>query len=106
VLRDFYRNWLAAHGKAFGEPLDHGDVEGGPTDEVPAGVDPKTGEITHDPQLTPEQVQRVQAGLAGIGQPDRAEMFKRVGITDQNVITLSQAQALHGMIDALKAMTA
>lgn len=53
-VRKLYADWLDAHGKrAFGEPLDHGDVEGAQGDaevdpvasEVPAGVDPTTGEI-------------------------------------------------------------
>ncbi len=64
MLRDMYAHWLDAHGRtSFGEPLDHGDVEGAQGDTetetepvVPAGVDPATGEVTGP---TPEATERL-----------------------------------------------
>jgi hypothetical protein len=49
LLRTMYTAWLDQHGRqAFGEPLDHGDVEDAQGDpvEVPPGVDAQTGEVT------------------------------------------------------------
>lgn len=58
-VRIAYSMWLEDHGiKAFGEPLDHGDMEGAQGDHeadqtvIPDGVDRDTGEVV-DPVPTP-----------------------------------------------------
>jgi hypothetical protein len=77
VLRDMYEHWLDAHGqRAFGDPLDHGDVEGAsgdPEDQgdpettdarAPEGVDSRTGEITASaPEAADRAANARQRGL-------------------------------------------
>jgi hypothetical protein len=93
-VRQTYAAWLKSHGtKAFGEPLDHGDVEGAQGDaEVsePAPVDPATN--GHDAYVNQEDisaiknaakgltVRQIKLALGSIGAsfPESGELFSMV----------------------------
>jgi hypothetical protein len=70
LLRSMYSQWLDQHGRqAFGDPLDHGDVEDAAgdheADEVPEGVDPQTGEVLPE-VISEERAVSLEAGLKSI----------------------------------------
>lgn len=83
-LRSMYALWLESHGiAAFGEPLDHGDVEDaagdheGGEEPVTPDVDPQTGEVT---AATPVQLARIKAGIkaGGLDEASVMALFKAV----------------------------
>lgn len=119
-LRGIYEHWLEAVGiKAFGEPLDHGDVIGAQGDHeaddtpAPDGVDPTTGEITGPPdELVAEMegqardlVERkvwtgrsLKANLVAAGATDTSS----VGVA-LRTLTVEQATELRDAMAALLA---
>jgi hypothetical protein len=109
LLRSMYAQWLDQHGRqAFGDPLDHGDVEDAAgdheADEVPEGVDPQTGEVepSADPLLTDAQLKRWRKKLSEAELPDQRKLmiYGAAGVSDPETITRSQAQRLAEELDA------
>ncbi len=107
VVRGRYAAWLDEHGiRAFGEPLDHGDVDGAQGDHeadagtipapaaAPAGVDASTGEVTGLPPADIDRmVKRVKTAIESkVWTPEHAKThLVAAGATDTSSVRAAVA---------------
>jgi hypothetical protein len=112
TFRAAYGGWLDRAGRqAFGEPLDHGDVEGAQGDADAPTVDPQTGEVLEAPRRaeSPGQalkdlcVEAVEAG--GMSGSDITRLLLNHGAELKQTIreaieamTPENQQAAHGVL--------
>lgn len=101
ACRTRYAGWLDAHGKkAFGEALDHGDVEDALGDheaDAPAGVD--TGAAVAKP-LTTAQREKVEAAIADYSDEEQSLLLSSVGVAAVADLTVESARELRATLDA------
>jgi hypothetical protein len=98
-VRDGYKNWLEVTGtKAFGEPLDHGDVEGAQGDAEADDAQPPEAVESAEPMLTAQQVAKVLDAFKK-ASVDPEEFLKAAGVGDAEHISVSQARVLRSLLD-------
>lgn len=95
--RTIYAKWLTDQGqKAFGEPLDHGDVEDAAGDHE-AGDAP----VVDEPSLSPKQVTELKGAAKGLKFAGVKSAFARAGVP----VPLAAAAAFDGVpVDAYEAL--
>lgn len=102
-VRELYAEWLKEHGvKVFGEPLDHGDVEGSTGDyEAEAANEPDEPETPADRFLTEAQIKNVTKAFAdqGIEGDALTTFLTAAGVTSLPLCTAGGAFRLRELLD-------
>jgi hypothetical protein len=103
TVRGIYENWLETHGtKAFGEPLDHGDIEGAQGDyEAEAAVEAE-GPASHpsaERLLTENERERTLAAIRKAGKNVEL-ILTAVGVEATDDLTTSHAFEIDARLKA------
>lgn len=110
VVRALYERWLDEKGKqAFGEPLDHGDVEDAQGDweaeATAAPVSEAEGESANGGRLlNDDERSRVVKAIEDAGYDDNglAMLLSAVGVEDTDSLTYEHAFQIRALIDERK----